>query len=90
MPPHLAAAIKAAVQSVPRRVPRSKVARLCGISRQYLHDLCEGRRVPSVKTIRGLAQWLPLDDEVVAELVALAPHPEVHVVSERNRVDLNP
>lgn len=44
-----------------KRLKQSEVARLTGLSRNYLSDIENGRYMPSVETISKLATCLELD-----------------------------
>lgn len=64
--PELARAIKEA--KLRTGASWRRVAKFTGLSHSYLVQLSNGQRVPSRETVEVLAEWLPLDPDVVGKL----------------------
>lgn len=52
--------------------PMSQIAKRCGMSRQHLYNICEGRKYPPSWTVNRIAKALGFDPAVVQKAIDLS------------------
>lgn len=66
-----AARFKGRADHLPPRT-MAQIAKRCGMSRQHLYNICEGRKSPPVWTVNRIAKALALDPKTVQKAIDLS------------------